>query len=519
MKSSLIATVLCILVIGATFWLLQKSPNKPVKQPELEQQEEEEYVPPVETKEPEISRAYVIEAAHNAEDLFEELAYGKLPNYKERIKGISDRLSKSADYLENELEQYLGAIYFNKLSDIFQDLVDNPFQNNQNFTERVKKVLNDLDSAYPAEEAAKYDENDPQNGMYYPKFNTEVNGETALGLLAIYRMQYLESTGSILLTFGGNMVPGDSLLDAEKDNSFKANSEKSKRPYPLYTLSSLLSTDTVSYANLAVPLTNSFGNATVAGSIKGLPSYAKLLKDGGIDVVSIANSNILYYGEEGKADTKKALEEASLPFSDEGTIHYQQTEIGTVAYISYDIIEETKKNDRKAFEDAPKQDIAAAKAQGAKIVIVNFNWINTEKNSWDPAMTQVLTTRAAIDNGANLVFGSFPSAIEAIEQYKGCSVVYSAGDLFYKDGGNTSSFIFQQAFSLDNDGNAVPGQIFVTPLAKAENDSTLPTIALDREFADAFKKIIKNASSTVRYGVGKKDTFTVDHLNILSLEK
>lgn len=517
MKSRIIGVLLCILVLGATFWLITKAPITP--KDTVTTEENDTYSAPQETLETEVTRAYVIETAHNAEDLFKKLAYESDADYQKTIRSLSERLSKSASFLKDDLEDYHGAAYFTKLSEIFQDLIDNPFLDSKTFSKRAKMILTELENSYPADEAAAIDENDPQNPMYYPKFDTQANGITTNALLAIYRMQYQENTGSILLTFGGNMFPGDTLLNTDKADSFKSNSENSKLPFPLYSLSSVLSTDTASFANLAVPLTESIGNSTVAGSVKGVPAYAKLLKNGGIDVVSISNSNILSFGETGKEDTKKALNDAELPYSDEGKISYVQTKLGSVAYISYDIIEETTANPKVAFEEAPKQDIAAAKENGAKFIVVHFNWVNTEKNSWDPSMTQVLTTRAAIDNGANLVFGSFPGAIEAIEQYKGVSVVYCAGDLFKMNGGSSTSFLFQQAFTLDNDQNAVPGQILVLPLNGSGDEKGLPTIAFDSESASTFSKVITNSSSTVRYGVGKKNTFTVEHLNIISINK
>ncbi|MBE6712505.1 MAG: CapA family protein [Ruminococcaceae bacterium] len=521
MKSTIIGTLLCILVIGATFWLIQKAPIEPTKVPV--KQEQETYVPPEQdliTDNAQVSRAYVIKTAHDAEDLITELAYGSNPEYKKSIQDISTRLSKSAEYLKDELKEYDAASYFSMLSDKFQGLVDDPFDSGEDFSQKAKTFLTEIENTYSAAIKTSPDENDPENPMYYPKFDTEVNGKTTLALLAIYRMQYQESNGCILLTFGGNMVPGDTLLETDSKDSFKSNSESSERPYPLYPLSSILSTDTSSFANLAVPLTDSIGNAVSAGSLKGSPSYAKLLKDGGIDVVSIANSNVLSFGKTGKEDTINALKAANLPYSDEGTIHFQDTKLGKVAYISYDIVEEMQVKG-KAFEDAPKQDIETAKKAGATFVIVHFNWITTDNTSWEPSQSQAKTTRAAIDNGANLVFGSHPSVIESIEKYKGVSVVYCAGDLFRRNGGEGSSFIFQQAFSLDNDKKVVPGEILLIPIVGAGNEKGLPSLAFDKDTTDTFSKQIKNISKGMRYGVDRDDNpgFTLKHLNIITIEK
>ena len=519
MKSTIIGTILCILVIGATFWLIQKAPAEPTKP--AKQQENETY----ETQEPQpiindavVSRTYVIQTAHDAEDLITKLAYSSDPDYKKSIKDISERLSKSAEFLKNELEEYDGANYFSMLSEEFQGLLDDPFKDSADFSQKTKALLTQIENTYAVAIKSEPDENDPENPMYYPKFDTDVNGKTTLAMLAVYRMQYQENNDVILLTFGGNMVPGDTLLELDDKDSFKANSENSKFPYPLYPLSSILSTDSASYANLASPLTDSIGTSTAAGSVKGSPAYAKLLKNGGIDVVSVANSGVLTYGETGKEDTIKALKDASLPYTDEGTVYFQETKLGKVAYLSYDIVEEMQVKG-KAFEEIPKQDIKAAKEDGAAFVIVHFNWITTDNNSWEPSQSQALTTRAAVDNGANLVFGSYPSIIESIECYKGASIVYCAGDLFRKNGGEASSFIFQQAFSLDNDKNVIPGDILLIPIVGAGNQNGLPTMAFDKETTDTFSKQIINISSPMKYGVNKKAEFTIEDLNIISIDK
>ena len=517
MKSRIIGSVLCILILGATFLLIKNAPTPPADEPD--KTEEETYVPPQETIETEVTRAYVIETAHNAEDLFEKLAYESEPDYKTAIQSLSERLTKSANYLKEDLEDYHGAAYFTKLSEIFQDLIDNPFTDSKTFSERAKKVLTELENAYPAEAAEKNDENDSKNPMYYPKFDSDVNGKTTLALLAIYRMQYQESTNSILLTFGGNLFPGDALLDSDKSNSFKSISSASKRPFPLYPLSSVLSTDSSSFANLAVPLTESVGDADSAGSLKGIPSYAKLLKEGGLNIVSIANNDVISFGEAGKADTKKALDDSAVSYSDEGIVTYIDTKLGKVAYLSYNLVDETSENTKDAFIEAPKKDIAAAKEAGAKFVVVHFNWVNAGTNSWDPSTAQTKTARTAVDNGANLVFGSHPNAIESIEKYKGVSIVYCAGDLFKMNGGNPTSFLFQQAFTLDNDQNVVPGQIMVFPLGESKTNKDLPIITFDSESASTFKNVIATSSANVIYGVGKKTTFTTSHLNIISIEK
>jgi len=516
MKSKLVSILLCIAMLGATVFLIRYSPaDRPLPGPDSD--------PNNQTSTGEensaLSRAYVIETAHDAEDLMETLAYGHEKDYENKLASLVQRLRNSSSYLKDELRDYYGASYFSKTADVFYNVLSSPFTDSATFSSRVSKMLTELKNAYPEEAAALLNESDPISPMYYPRFDTDPNGTTTLAMLSIYRQQYQKTTNSILLTFGGNLVLGDTLLGAESPNSFKNQQAANRFSYPLYKLSSVLGTDSASFANLKAPLTNVVGSAESAGSIKGLPSYAGLIQSGGIDAVSLTDPDVSAFGQQGKKDTSSALIGAGVSVSEEGTICYYQTELGTVAYLSYDIIDEIQTNVNSAFDVAPKIDIAAAKDAGAKIVIVNFNWVNTEAEEWDPCMNQVLTARAAVDNGASLVIGSHPDAIEAVEQYNGVSIIYSTGNLFKQGGNGDVSFLFQQAFSLDASGNAVPGQIQVFPLINSNSADEIPTLALDADTVSAFKKTITDRSITVRYGVGKRNSFTTDHLNLISIQK
>ena len=190
-----------------------------------------------------------------------------------------------------------------------------------------------------------------------------------------------------------------------------------------------------------------------------------------------------------------------------------------VAYLTYDIIEEISGNVNLNYTEAPKQDIAAARAQGAAIVVVHFNWITTMKNSNEPCTSQVQTSRSAIDNGADLVFGSHPGFESGIEQYNGVSIVYSAGNLFSKNDADAPSFLFQQAFTLNAEGKAVPGEILIVPVGNANGGSARPTLLLDQQNAEQLKKNLVTLSKGLRYGINKKNTFTTDHIGVISISK
>ncbi|MBR5295568.1 MAG: hypothetical protein IKU24_03140, partial [Clostridia bacterium] len=200
MRSKIISTILCLIVLFASIWLLIKAPTE-IKKPEEKPTQTNEEVPQ-DIENADVSRAYVISTAHDAENFLQKLAFEGKSSFEDELSSLTTRLSKSADYLKNELQDYYGASYFTKVSEIFQDVHSNPFSSSSDFSARVTKILTELENAYPAEIAEALDENDPTNPMYYPKFETHANGKTALALLAIYRLQFQKSSGSVLLTFG-----------------------------------------------------------------------------------------------------------------------------------------------------------------------------------------------------------------------------------------------------------------------------------------------------------------------------
>ncbi len=513
MKSKFIGAVLCLAALAATFWLIHSFPTytpAPEEEEPITQITIENSIPSVENT----SRSFVITAAHDAENLLTRLAYGEDKNFETSLRDLVLRLDRSGEYLKDQLQDYYGAAYFAKVADVLEDIITNPFTGSADFNTRVSKLLIELEHAYPAEIAETLHENHPETPMYYPKFDTDANGVTSLAMLSVFRQQYQKRTGSVLLTLGGNLVTGDTLLGGEGEKSFKNQAAQSKYPFPLYKVSSVLATDTASFANFQSPLTTSIG--AEASLVKGQPEYAGLLKKGSLEMLSLSSPSL---SGDLKNDTIKALNEAGLSYTDEGSVSYVKTDLGTVAYLTYDIIDEISGNVNLTYADAPKADIATAKAAGAKFVVVHFNWVNTFRIPAEPSTSQVKTARAAIDNGANLVFGSGPNLAEGLEQYKGATIVYSAGDLSAKGESPSPSFLFQQAFTLDENSNAVPGEILVIPTVAGTEANPAPSLLLDAASASQFEKNIVQWSRSIRYGIGRTSNFTTNALNLISIQK
>lgn len=506
MKTKFLSVILSLVAVGCMVLLIKQAIDKPEQAPEPEQAQTEEI--DTQTIETEVSPAFVVQTAHDAENLMDKLAYSAVENPEESLTDLTDRLNRSAEYLKDTMADYYGATYFSKLAQILDDIKNNPFTDNATFGTRVGMILTELANTYPATEAPK--------DLYYPVFDTEANGKTALAMLALRQRQIKNSTNGVLLTFGGNVFMGDNVLRAENADSFKSRQSSSNKDYPLYSLSAVLNNDTVTFVNLENPLTNSSDASAISGSVKGSPAYAELLKKNGVEIVSTANNGVMSYGETGYKDTLNALKDGGVEYTENGKILYYETNAGTIAFISYNIINQTAQNVN--LTDAPNTDIPEARENGAKLVIVHFNWVNTEENQWDPSMSQVITARNAADQGADLVIASHPDAIESIERYKGISIVYSPNDLCKNGSAPQTGLLFQQAFTID-EGGVSRGEIHVFPVVSSNEYDGAPYLLLDAGSADAFLNIVRNASNPVKYGVGKRDEFKLEELNVISIAK
>ncbi|MBE7024609.1 MAG: CapA family protein [Ruminococcaceae bacterium] len=215
--------------------------------------------------------------------------------------------------------------------------------------------------------------------------------------------------------------------------------------------------DTLTFVNFEGTLTESENRADKAYTFKGPAHYAKILTEGDIEVVSLANNHTYDFGEIGFSDTRKALENENIAYAyNEKTALFSvrpgeaariaagekgegETYIGFAAFsIWYD-----DGDVRARLRDA----ITSLREKGADLVFVSCHWgLEGENYPYD---VQKAVGRYAIDAGADGVFGHHPHVIQGMETYKGKEIVYSMGNFCF--GGNHNPmdkdcFIYQLTF-------------------------------------------------------------------------
>jgi poly-gamma-glutamate capsule biosynthesis protein CapA/YwtB (metallophosphatase superfamily) len=177
------------------------------------------------------------------------------------------------------------------------------------------------------------------------------------------------------------------------------------------------------------------------------PRFIDGLKNVGIDYVSLANNHIRDAGGNGLLQTIANIEKRGIAYSGAGkNLAAARTPAildaaGTkVAILGYDAIASyyhataTKIGSAGLTAKNVKEDVAAARAAGADLVIVFPHW-GTEYDP-TPFANQKKLARMIIDSGADMIIGNHAHWAAAMEIYKGKPIWYALGN-----------FVFDQTWS------------------------------------------------------------------------
>lgn len=273
---------------------------------------------------------------------------------------------------------------------------------------------------------------------------------------------------SITVTFAGDCVLG---TDANRENSRSFNSrwedEGADASYFLRNVADLFGADDLTIVNLEGALTDRGKRVDKSFAFRGKPDYAEILSSGSVEAASLANNHSRDYGQEGYDDTIEALGADGVKAFDINRIAYFDVKGAKVAVVGAYAPEDGEGNDQAVADD-----IAAARAEGAQLVIVYAYWGGEYESN--PSEEQVALGHAAIDAGADVVVGTHPHIIQGWERYKGRYIVYSLGNFCF--GGNTNPddkdcLIFQQTFTVTGDEVAKNDDVdFIAASVSTETD-------------------------------------------------
>ena len=211
----------------------------------------------------------------------------------------------------------------------------------------------------------------------------------------------------------------------------------------------IFAADDMTIVNFEGVLTTSDKRVEKKFNIKGKPEYVQILVDGDVEAAAMGNNHRMDYGEEGLADSLKALDSAGIVYGYDDVLgYYEDTEKGIkVGFVSVNEV-----YDEKLVETYLMQGIAALRVdETVDLIIACCHW-GDELDRY-PNEYELGLGKKCIDWGADLVLGHHPHVLQGIEEYNGRFIVYSLGNFCF--GGNKNpkekdTMIFQQTFTFVN---------------------------------------------------------------------
>ena len=315
-----------------------------------------------------------------------------------------------------------------------------------------------------------------------------------------------ESDGSVLITITGTgdfTIGGDSRKSADifDDELQKQGGDIN---FTMRNIRDILLADDLTIVNFEGTLTDS---TYVPSSKKenqflfsAPPSYVSMLSDNGVEAAALENNHIMDHGEDAYEDTKNALRDAGIVYSNStevGVIEVKGVEIAMLSYLCIDRYE--------SLWDKVPADIQAAKEK-YPIVICNFHWGN--EKDYSPTKNQIKMGRLAVDAGADLVLGHHSHRLNPIEQYKGVYICYSLGNFCFA--GNSkpsdmSSFMFQTRFRV-KDGVVSNEGFRIIPIrisSRTDYNDFTPTPLTKDTAIDSVLTTLKENGKKLEYAVAE----------------
>lgn len=163
--------------------------------------------------------------------------------------------------------------------------------------------------------------------------------------------------------------------------------------------------------------------------------FANAIKESGVDLVTLAHNHALDNGKEGLSLTKEYLESIGIETigisgeESKDRVKIKEQKGVKIAFLTYTY--DNKKEGVNIYEEElVKEDLTYAK-ENADFSVVLMHWGNTNTNV--VSENQKEQAKFLVDNGADLIIGAHPSAVQPMEIIKNeagkdCLVAYSLGD-------------------------------------------------------------------------------------------
>ena len=276
--------------------------------------------------------------------------------------------------------------------------------------------------------------------------------------------------------------------------------------YPFAKTVEYFAGDDWTFANLECVLSDGGWPADKTFLFKAPPEYVKILSEGSVEFVSLANNHTFDYNQPGYDDTVKALESEGIQW------------IGRDEWAVYEIADGLRIGVYSEFYDhepAVRTKMKQLAAQDdVDFIIAAFHW--GDEGSYQVSSDQQAKAHAAVDCGADFVYGSHPHTVQPIENYKGVPIYYSFGNWTF--GGHTDppdkdTFFLHMTLARYPDGHVEIAALENVPCAFSgtEDGNNYQPVVLE-EGSEAYERVISKLDGTfvgqnltINYGLRPDD--------------
>ena len=252
--------------------------------------------------------------------------------------------------------------------------------------------------------------------------------------------------------------------------------------YPLSGVKDIFAADDLTVVNLEGTFTGSVNAVEKPYRFKADPAYVRVLTEGGVDAVSLANNHSGDFGAEGKQDTADALDSAGILHTDAGNPLIRTMEGGLkVGIVSYNTVDNY--SGEAAWRAGVKEDIDTCKGAGCSLIIGFMHW-GTVEYLTEPEAWEVQLAHDMADWGCDLIVGGHAHILQRMEYYGDVPIFYSLGNFCF--GGNTDpddkdSVIVQAEYTWA-DGKAKRSGLKVIPCeisSRMDRNDYCPTVCAE----------------------------------------
>ena len=259
--------------------------------------------------------------------------------------------------------------------------------------------------------------------------------------------------------------------------------------YPFAHVRHIFEADDFTMANLEGPLTEEGVPMDKQFVFRGSPAYTAILTGSSVEAVTTANNHFYDYGDAGMRSTNAALDAAGIAHAWRGSFLYTTDSGLTIGVYCDDF-----SFDRQDMADS----FAKLRDQGAEVIVCAFHW--GQERFYTPDANQTGWGHAAIDLGADIVYGHHPHVLQPIEHYENGVIFYSLGNFSF--GGNTwitdrDTAVIQQQVIRQPDGTVSLGETTAIPcsVSSAEGINNYQPIPLE-EGSAAYERVMEKLAFT-----------------------